>query len=386
MDSTWWTDPKQLDDNQKEIVALEDGGSYLVKGPPGCGKTNLLVLKASQLYRNKVKNFSILTLGRVLKEFLVTGSEYYPFPEDKIQTYVGWASAMLRSNGMSVPKGDFESVRENLLDSLKIISAQNKPENVLDCIFLDESQDYSVDEIDVIRSFSKCVFAVGDIRQNIYNKTGGLEALEAFVDEVKVLEHHYRCGIKICRVADGIMNMIDTDDALEGSSNYDETENPSTVESFSGIPLTAQLEKCVETLKTQHRAYPEGLLGVLCPRREELQTLIDHLMKSEVAQHCQGQLFEAGYEAFEKEKRIVITTIHGAKGLEFRALHLLAMDTVKNFPTQKKMSYTAVTRAKTTLSIYSNKPLPGYLEKGLDAVDDEKDTKKVGLADLFIKR
>lgn len=385
MDSTWWTKPEDLDDNQKEIIALDENGSYLVKGPPGCGKTNLLVLKASQLYRNKIRNFVILTLGRVLKEFLVTGAEQYPFPNDKIQTYTGWAGSILKSNGISVPEGDFDSIRGGLLSSLQQVAEKAQAEDQLDCIFLDEAQDYSAEEIDVIRSFAKNVFAVGDNRQNIYNKTGGLGALEVFVDEVKELEHHYRCGIKICRVADGVMNLSGTAEALEGTSNYDESDNPSAVEIFVGLDVNAQLEKCVENLKTQYRAYPEGLLGVLCPKRDDVKMVSEYLAKSDIGQYCQAQLFESGYGAFEKDKRIVVTTVHGAKGLEFRALHLLCMDSIKKFPTQKKMTYTAVTRAKTTLSIYSAGSLPGYLEKGLVAADGGKPAKKVSLAELFGK-
>lgn len=173
MDATWWTKPEDLDDNQKEIISLDEDGSYLVMGPPGCGKTNLLVLKASQLYRNKIRHFAILTLGRVLKEFLVTGAEQYPFPNDKIQTYVGWATGVLKSNGMSVPEGDFDSIRDNLLASLQEVAKKKQSEDQFDCIFLDEAQDYSAEEIEVIRSFAKNVFAVGDNRQNIYSKTGG---------------------------------------------------------------------------------------------------------------------------------------------------------------------------------------------------------------------
>ena len=385
MDATWWTKPEDLDDNQKEIISLDEDGSYLVMGPPGCGKTNLLVLKASQLYRNKIRHFAILTLGRVLKEFLVTGAEQYPFPNDKIQTYVGWATGVLKSNGMSVPEGDFDSIRDNLLASLQEVAKKKQSEDQFDCIFLDEAQDYSAEEIEVIRSFAKNVFAVGDNRQNIYSKTGGLDALAAFVDDVKELEHHYRCGIKICRVADGVMNISGTAEALEGTSNYDESDNPSSVEPYIGLDFNAQLEKCVENLKTQYRAYPEGLLGVLCPKRDDVKVVSEYLAKSDIGQHCQVQLFEGGYVALEKDRRIVITTVHGAKGLEFRALHLLCMDSIKKFAAQKKMTYTAVTRAKTTLSIYSAGSLPGYLEKGLVAADGGKPAKKVGLAELFGK-
>src|ERR1700730_18454828 len=73
--------------------------------------------------------------------------------------------------------------------------------------------------------------------------------------------------------------------------------------------------------------------------------------------------------ALRREKALIVTTVHGAKGLEFRALHLLGMDRIVKFPSQKRMSYTAVTRCKTSLRIYHKSGLPGYLEKGLAAIE-----------------
>jgi hypothetical protein len=45
MESSWWTDPKELDNDQKKVVALSTAEDHVVVGPPGCGKTNLLLLR-----------------------------------------------------------------------------------------------------------------------------------------------------------------------------------------------------------------------------------------------------------------------------------------------------------------------------------------------------
>ena len=55
-------------------------------------------------------------------------------------------------------------------------------------------------------------------------------------------------------------------------------------------------------------------------------------------------------------------TIHGAKGTEFRAVHMFATEDLLNFPmNRRRLGFTAITRAKTSLNAYrtgeTNKPL-----------------------------
>ncbi len=49
MEETWWVEEGQLDDDQRKVAELKSKGSYLIKGPPGSGKTNLLLLRAKYL-------------------------------------------------------------------------------------------------------------------------------------------------------------------------------------------------------------------------------------------------------------------------------------------------------------------------------------------------
>ena len=64
-------------------------------------------------------------------------------------------------------------------------------------------------------------------------------------------------------------------------------------------------------------------------------------------------------------KPIVITTFHAAKGLEFRALHLVGCCQLKKFHNNRQMAFTAVTRAKTSLAVYHSEDLHSYLESAL---------------------
>ncbi len=370
MAGTWWTKPEDLDDKQTEVVSLGLAGDYLITGPAGCGKTNLLLLRATYLHKSRITNIAVFAFGRVLKEFLASGAEYYPFSPDKIQTYVRWGAGLLGANGIEFSQaGKFEEVRSNLLEKLNYLADKNLEENKLDCILIDEAQDYSAEEIDVIFKFTDQIFAVGDPNQRIANVKGGLERLVAKCDHVIELTDHYRNGLKICRLADGIRNSTDSEHGLEAHSKYDESEFESSVIEHGGLSLGEQIAIALGEVTGQLDAYPGDLVGVLCPRQSELNVVWQEIENAGLDQFAQLQQFAEGYAPFDPDKRIIVTTIHGAKGLEFRALHLLGMDFIKKFPTQKNMSYTAVTRCKTSLRVYHENDLPGYFEKGLACLE-----------------
>lgn len=77
MNETWWVKPEQLDAEQKEVISLPLGQSYLIVGPPGSGKTNLLLLRASYLIRAGCPNVQIVVFTRSLERFIVDGAAKY---------------------------------------------------------------------------------------------------------------------------------------------------------------------------------------------------------------------------------------------------------------------------------------------------------------------
>ena len=139
------------------------------------------------------------------------------------------------------------------------------------------------------------------------------------------------------------------------------------IECVAKLDLAEQVANAVPTLVTQLTAYPRSMIGVLCPRVKDVREVFNLLANSEVSQHVQLQLYEDGYEAIDPERPILCSTIHGTKGLEFRAVHLLALGTIAPFTNAPKLAYTAVTRAKTSLSLCladQPEPDPDELRRG----------------------
>lgn len=141
------------------------------------------------------------------------------------------------------------------------------------------------------------------------------------------------------------------------------------MEIFQGR-LADQVIEIARRLKLQRRAYPEGLLGIICPRLVEVRAVASSLQGQNLSKEemC-VQDRDDGYQALKEGRPIWISTVHSAKGLEFRALHFAAAEFVKSFRgEQKRIAYTGITRAKTALTIYHDKQLPGYLDSALNVV------------------
>jgi superfamily I DNA and RNA helicase len=93
------------------------------------------------------------------------------------------------------------------------------------------------------------------------------------------------------------------------------------------------------------------------------------------------QSAEEGYVPFEADKPICVCSVHGAKGLEFRAVHLLDAESMKKSPLNRNIAYTAVTRAKTSLSIYHTASIPAYFDSALNVI--RAPVAPVGVEQLF---
>jgi superfamily I DNA/RNA helicase len=371
MEASWWTRTDQLDDEQKDVIALPLDGSYLVMGPPGSGKTNLLLLRAAFLQASGRNNYAVLTFGRVLKEFLVNGTDANNVEPDRIRTYRSWAGDILREYGVEISNdANFEEIRGQVLEGLSGLSDHDILDHKLDCLLLDEAQDYTVEEINQLIRFSDHIFAAGDVNQAIYRQAGALTLLEDRCDETRRLRYHYRNGRKICRVADGIRGLVGRRNSLEASSQYDELAVPSEVTNYPNEVLSDQIDRAIPIIADQLRAYPTAIIGVLCPLRRDQKDVFDSLNRSYLADQIQLQMFETGYAPLDPDRRVIVGTVHGAKGLEFRAVHLMGADGIGRFPRHRtRIAYTAVTRAKTTLAIYHEGALIGRLQDGLSALN-----------------
>lgn len=369
MDRTWWRSAHELDDEQGQIIQIPAReGNHLVTGPPGCGKTNILLLRASFLRSAGYGNCLVLVFTRMLREFIAAGSNRpNMLPADRIQTHASWALRTLGNFGRAFePSSDSLSFAEERQERhqalLSAIDSLRIDENYYDSILLDEVQDYWADEIVLLSRLTSRLFVVGDSQQRIYDRNEGIQAaLDVGCTELR-LTNHYRMGRRICTVADRLMAGRGRE-SLEQYCQYDDRDLPSRVTVHPTQDVEEQRSRLLVNLLEQLRAYPDEWLGVLTVRRRTRDAITEFLNGTELRDQVQVQSDDEDDRAFDPERRIVVSTLHAAKGSEFRCVHIVSANDFPYFTREK--AFTAVTRAKTTLDVYHSGPLEGSFESAL---------------------
>lgn len=356
MSKTFWITSDQLDDEQRNAVEhIPDTTSFLIKGPAGSGKTNILLLRAKYLNYRKLTDFKIIVFTSSLKEFIVEGCVLYGVDPNSAITQRSFFTNILDEHGVPYELvDDFEADRDMLAGKVKsLVDAGKVSQNHCATLLVDEAQDYSDTELLVFRALTKNLVLAADSRQSIYKTTHTPNLLETLVNNnVVELKFHYRSGFSLCKVADSILADSKAYPKVHGDSKYPEHEQPSSVVPIACEDFNEQIEKIIFNLGEQMDLYPDEKIGVLFPKRDQVKEF-QHLLASTTL----------------PIDRIRVDTLHSAKGWEFRAVHLGGCEALSRMgPVQKRLIYTGVLRGKTSVKIYYSGHLPGYLGAALAVI------------------
>ncbi|MBA4689572.1 MULTISPECIES: ATP-binding domain-containing protein [Pseudomonadaceae] len=368
MSNTWWRDVDELVKEQADLLDIPVDTNLLIKGPPGSGKTNLLLLRANQLYMGDYPNLHVVVFGSLLKSFIQIGGVQYKFPSEKVVTHAALFKAILLSEGQGFDDRGMkiEEARAERARRVEQLISIGRVGKQFDALLLDEAQDYTPQEIRIFRNLTEILVATADSRQRIYEVEDCSEALSNCVDMEYPLKFHFRNGLEICRLADGINKGVPGYVPLIQHTNYKEGDYPSKATARKGLSIDEQILAIAAQIADQRFAYPDDLIGVLAPRNEELDIIQAGLVQAGLG----GLITRANSKLhFDPTCPIWLSTLTAAKGLEFRALHIAGLDYLSRMRgVQRRLIFTGVTRAKTALTLYWQDSIPGYLESALRAV------------------
>lgn len=363
MNETWWVDPTQLDSEQKDVLTTTPDTSLLIVGPPGSGKTNILMLRANYVRPVGTRQM-FLTFTRSLAEHLRSGPNVGradQLQKAEISTFMAWGRAVIRNHGGTLPDeaGNFEEDRRRTVEALKETIDTQQLGELYDVIFVDEVQDFWKSELDVIQQISHRINCAGDSRQRIWNHKEGLQTASEMAEKTVELKRHYRIGEKICAYADQILPPKSDQAPLLEGCNYPEALRPSTAEPVSCSDESEMIQRCMDKLKEQLRYITEEPIGVLGPSHNALDLFMEAVEADPVLSEITVRQKSNEYHAYDENSRIRVMTIHSAKGSEFRAVHLFDGQSFKAY--NRELAFTAVTRAKTEVYVYHTSPLLGHM-------------------------
>ena len=340
--SLWWVKKDQLDPEQIRLIeTLSLRDKFLVLGPPGCGKTNVLLRRAQFVRGQNMPNVLVLTFTRALTEFVKTGcldaEGREIFPRACVTTMESWVRDLYREHDKYVPdsKDAFMQRKRRLArEALEFVSMKKIPH--YDALFVDEVQDLVQEEVDLLAGWSDVLFLVGDDRQKIFEESEGLRAVREIVKPSEhELRFHYRVAKPICRVADRVL-VPHTGESLESTCHYNGPK-PATVRVQSVAQAEMdQLDRAARRLKEQIRVYSDLIaagdrIGIIVARRTDRDKVLEHLEQdSDLRGKAQivraSESGETRDPTFNPDQPVWILTVKGCKGLEFRTVHWLFSD------------------------------------------------------------
>ena len=106
--SLWWVKKNELDAEQMDLIeGLPLRKTHLVLGPPGCGKTNVLLRRAQFVRGQNMPNVMVLSFTRSLTEFVKTGCTDDQgreiFPRNCVSTLESWIRSLYKRHQTALP-------------------------------------------------------------------------------------------------------------------------------------------------------------------------------------------------------------------------------------------------------------------------------------------
>ncbi|MDP5138093.1 AAA family ATPase [Rheinheimera baltica] len=366
MRTSWWRTKNELDTDQIAFIQLPATGRYALIGPPGSGKTNLLLLRAQYIAGKGEKNVLIITYTKALADFIRTGINSNGFiRSDQVKTFHSWANSHilehLGQRGITAGAEFNDEKRSEILELIKTANSKIPGRKIYSAIFVDEAQDLTLEELEALLCLSDNVCICGDENQGIYRRDG-LKAIHSLGLVVHKLNRHFRIGQRIARAADRLCPPDEGVLGLEATSNYNiRTLGESSANMHICSNVNEQFDKMIGFIRVQLDAFNDDSIGIFCGTKDSIINLKTLFKTTDLADLviAHGVDEEA---SFSSDKRIHIMTIHAAKGTEFRCVHIFKAEELKSHPLNRsRLGYTAITRAKTALNIFrtgdTNAPL-----------------------------
>ena len=156
--NTWLLPRSELTPEQLRVVEMSTAEHRVIAGPPGSGKTQILVHRAAHLvetYNVQPGRYRIFVFTNVIKEYIRSALKLLRLPEEAVSTFDHWCRLVYEA-GISrrLPRAgggrtiNFGQIRTAVLRLLQESASLQKQ---LDFVLVDEGQDLSGEVNEILR-------------------------------------------------------------------------------------------------------------------------------------------------------------------------------------------------------------------------------------------
>lgn len=347
--SAWLLPIHELTPMQRQAIQLPCDSHHVVFGPPGSGKTQVLVHRAAELKKRfcvKDTRFRILVYTNTLKQYIKSALDLLTIKPDAVTTYDDWCRCFhIKYISPVVPwdhnrkRPDFAAVRQAVME--KVFSGR-VAHPLYDFILVDEGQDLESEVFQTLRRVTPHITVCFDNKQQIYERgsteSSCLAALGLRQRSIS-LEDAYRCSPSIALLASALL------DNERARQEYLQQVRVSA--SLGETPLLFYAGSIEEEKTRMARILRERLLvdqriGVLFPLRKQVYGFAQSLKSMGINVETQESLdFTSSLPK--------LITYHSAKGLMFDSVLLprLVQDsfTQHNTLNTARLLFVGITRA-----------------------------------------
>ena len=171
--SIWLLPRLDLTPEQLRVVEMPPHEHKVILGPPGSGKTQVLIHRADYLsgaYNLKPDQYRLFVFTNVIKEYIKSGIQFLGLPEEVVSTFDHWCRLVYEGHiSRRLPwkdrSIDFAEVRSGVLELYRVKPQLQKR---LSFVLVDEGQDLTPQVYEILSLAAQHITVFADPQQKIF--------------------------------------------------------------------------------------------------------------------------------------------------------------------------------------------------------------------------
>lgn len=332
---SFYVKDSELDDYQVKVINKKTDNSYIVKGCAGSGKSILALWKAKQIQEQNKGSYLYVVYTKALKRYMSDGIRQVGLRESNVANFDACFSYSRNDYGELI-RGSWKK-------------------GSYDYIIVDEAQDFSREDIELLRSKAKKAFLVyGDSAQQLYKflkdkQTVSMEDIQYFTKfPVEQLVFNHRLPKKVARVAQYLNS---ESDELEERCTEEGTEKPKILQ----YPNKEAQFSAIATL-IKNKGMED--VGILFRKNSEVDEAYDYFTNAGIEVEANSYRHKDELDFNSDNPKLM--TFHSSKGLQFENVFIPEC-TVEGDDNRNPL-YVAITRTYRALYIMHSGNLSSFFD------------------------